>query len=119
MTRPFAFTVTLLSALAAGTSAMAKDVGSGLIGNTVELTGPAGTTSIYYPNHKILVVRAPNGKTTKGWWRVKGRSICTKIGDKDENCTDPIKEPPVAGSSGVITGDQGDLKWTVKKGKGF
>jgi hypothetical protein len=117
--RQLAFTAPLMAALLASPAALAKDVGSGLIGNTVELTGPAGTTKIYYPNRKIIIVRAPNGKTSKGWWRVKGKSICTKIGDKAENCTEPIKTPPVAGSSGVITGAQGDLKWAVTKGKGF
>jgi hypothetical protein len=119
VTRPFAFTVTLLAALLTSRAASAKDVGSGLIGNTVELTGPAGTTKIYYPNRKTLIVRAPDGKTSKGWWRVKGKSICTKIGDKAENCTEPIKDAPVAGSTGVITGDKGNLKWSVTKGKGF
>ncbi|HEX7776604.1 MAG TPA: hypothetical protein VF449_08760 [Parvibaculum sp.] len=119
MTRPLALFAVLTAALLVSQTALAKDVGSGLVGNTVELTGPAGTTKIYYPNRKTILVRAPDGKTSKGWWRVKGKSICTKIGDKAENCTEPIKMPPVAGSSGVIAGEQGDLKWAVTKGKGF
>lgn len=100
-------------------SAAVRNVGSGLIGNTVELTGPAGTTKIYYLNRDDLLVRMPDGKKTRGWWRVKGRSICTKMGDKPENCTDPIDEPPVAGSAGVISGPGGDIKWSVTKGRGF
>lgn len=95
------------------------DVGSGLVGNTVELTGPQGTTKIYYPDRKRIIVRAPDGKETRGWWRVKGKSICTKMAKTPENCTDPISEPPKAGSTGVITGGEGDLKWSVTEGKGF
>ncbi len=96
------------------------DVGSGLVGNTVEVTGPAGTTKIYYPNRKHIVVRTPDGKLAKGWWRVRGKSICTKMPKADkESCTDPIDEPPVAGSSGEITGGDGNIKWSVNKGKGF
>lgn len=100
-------------------SAAGRNVGSGLIGNTVELTGPAGTTKIYYPNRDNIVVRMPDGKKTRGWWRVKGRSICTKMGETPENCTDPIDEPPVAGSSGTLTGPGGDIKWVVTEGRGF
>ncbi|KAB7738625.1 hypothetical protein F2P47_16005 [Parvibaculum sedimenti] len=96
------------------------DVGSGLVGNTVELTGPAGTTKIYYPNRKHIIVRGLDGKQAKGWWRVKGKSICTKMPKADkESCTDPIAEPPVAGSSGEFTGGDATIKWSVSKGKGF
>jgi hypothetical protein len=50
---------------------------------------------------------------------VKGKSICTKIGEKPENCTEPIMDAPGAGSSGVITGAEGDLKWAITQGRGF
>ena len=103
----------------APTWAAGRNVGSGLIGNTVELVGPAGTTKIYYSNRDDIIVRLPDGKKMRGWWRIKGRSICTKMGDKPENCTDPIDEPPVAGSSGVISGPNGDITWAVTKGRGF
>ncbi len=109
-----AVTFNIPAALAAG-----RNVGSGLIGNTVELTGPAGTTKIYYTNSKTLIVHTPDGKKTKGWWRVKGRSICTRVGEKPENCTEPMVDAPVAGNSGVITSPEGDIKWTVTKGRGF
>lgn len=115
---------TCLAALAAALllvpTAARADVGSGLVGNTVELTGPAGTTRIYYPNRKHIIVRTPDGKQAKGWWRVKGKSICTKMPKAaKESCTDPITEPPVAGSSGEFTGGDGSVKWSVNKGKGF
>jgi hypothetical protein len=100
-------------------NAASRNVGSGLIGNTVELTGPAGKTSIYYVNRDDLIVHMPDGKKVRGWWRVKGRSICTKMGNKPENCTDPIDEPPVAGSSGVLTGPGGDIRWAVIEGRAF
>lgn len=96
------------------------DVGSGLVGNTVELTGAQGTTKIYYPDRKRILVRAPDGTQTRGWWRVKGKRICTRMAKTPENCTDPITEPPKAGSSGTITGgSDGDLQWSVTKGKAF
>ncbi len=106
----------------APSAAQATDnVGAGLVGNTVELTGPRGTTSIYYPDRETILVRAPDGGETKGSWRVKDRQICTRVENETENCTAPIDEPPVAGSAGTLTGSDGagDLQWTVKKGKAF
>lgn len=120
LTKQFMFVAAVAATLQASAAlAAGRNVGSGLIGNTVELTGPAGTTKIYYPDRDNIIVRMPDGKKTRGWWRVKGRSICTKTGDKPENCTEPIDQPPVAGSSGVITGPGGDIKWMVTKGRGF
>lgn len=106
----------------APSAAQATDnVGAGLVGNTVELTGPRGTTSIYYPDRETILVRAPDGGETKGSWRVKDRQICTRVENQTENCTAPIDEPPVAGSAGTLTGSEGadDLQWKVKKGKAF
>lgn len=115
----------LIAALAPGLAHAAgkkgKDVGAGLVGNTVELAGPQGTTRIYYPDRRAIVVRAPDGSEMKGHWRVKGRQICTRMAKQAENCTAPIDVPPVAGSSGTLPGEAGgaDLQWSVRKGKGF
>lgn len=101
----------------------AGNVGTGLIGNTVELTGPAGTTQIYYRDRDNLLIHMPDGKTRRGWWRVKGRSICTRTGDAPENCTPPVDIPPVVGSGGTIKNPgatlKGDIQWVVKKGRAF
>jgi hypothetical protein len=111
------------SAFAAG------NVGSGLIGNTVVLTGPAGTTQIYYLDRDNLVILMPDGKKRRGWWRVKGKSICTRTSDAPENCTPPVDVPPVVGASGTIEGPVDDIThksnpnaaitWEVKKGRAF
>ena len=107
----------------------AGNVGSGLVGNTVVLTGPAGTTQIFYRDSDNLVILMPDGKKRRGWWRVKGRSICTRTSDAPENCTPPIDIPPVAGAAGTIisanddiTGQHNpasDIHWEVKKGRAF
>jgi len=107
----------------------AGNVGSGLIGNTVELTGAAGTTKIFYRDRDNLWIKMPDGKVRRGWWRIKGRSICTRTSDAPENCTPPVDVPPVVGSAGVIKNpgahleggdvDAGDVTWIVKKGKTF
>lgn len=115
----FAAVLAVMAFHAPGALAAGRNVGSGLVGNTVELTGPAGTTKIYYRDRRSLVVLTPDGKKSRGWWRVKGKSICTKIGEKPENCTEPIMDAPGAGSSGVITGAEGDLKWAITQGRGF
>lgn len=120
LTRRFLLAAAFVALWQAGpTWAANRNVGSGLIGNTVELVGPSGATRIYYSNRNDIIVRLADGKQMRGWWRIKGRSICTKLGDKPENCTAPIDEPPVAGSSGVISGPGGDITWTVTKGRGF
>tara|TARA_R110000868_G_scaffold181050_3_gene421812 strand:+ start:308 stop:706 length:399 start_codon:yes stop_codon:yes gene_type:complete len=99
----------------------AGNVGSGLIGNTVVLTGPAGTTQIFYRDRDNLIIRMADGKTRRGWWRVKGRSLCTRTGDAPENCTAAVDVPPVIGSSGVIeTPDgTGSITWEVREGRAF
>ena len=97
------------------------NVGSGLIGNTVILTGPTGTTQIFYKDRDNLVIKLPNGKTKRGWWRVKDRSICTKT-DATENCTVAVDVPPVAGASGTIPAPDAvtpPLTWEVRKGRAF
>lgn len=96
------------------------DVGSGLIGNTVTLTMADGTiTRIFYSDASTLTVRLADGTETQGSWRVDADRICTTVGNAPENCTAPITEPPVAGSNGEITGDQGTVKWAVSPGKSF
>ena len=121
--------VCVVLAFVASPAWAAGNVGSGLIGNTVELTGAAGTTQIYYRDRDNLLIHMPDGKTRRGWWRVKGRSICTRTSDAPENCTPPVDIPPVVGSGGVIKnpganlqgGDinAGDITWIVKPGKAF
>ncbi|MDO8423954.1 MAG: hypothetical protein Q7S99_17525 [Parvibaculum sp.] len=99
----------------------AGNVGSGLIGNTVVLTGPAGTTQIFYRDRDNLIIKMADGKTRRGWWRVKGRSLCTRTGDAPENCTPAVDVPPVVGSSGTIdTPDgTGSIAWEVREGRAF
>ncbi|MGV8995434.1 MAG: hypothetical protein ACOH12_00625 [Parvibaculaceae bacterium] len=110
-----------LPAQAARKKAPPVNVGTGLIGNTVVLTGPTGTTQIFYKDRNNLVIKLPNGKTKRGWWRVKGRSICTKTEDV-ENCTVAVDVPPVAGASGSIPGPDATtppLTWEVREGRAF
>lgn len=97
------------------------DVGSGLIGNTVILSAADGAvTRVFYQDEKTIIIRATDGTLAMGQWRVKDNSICTRMGDNQpENCTAAIDQPPVAGSSGVITGEHGDIRWSVIAGKGF
>lgn len=102
-------------------SAARADVGSGLIGNTVILSAADGAvTRVFYQDEKTIIIRATDGTLAIGQWRVKDNSICTRMGDNQpENCTAAIDQPPVAGSSGVITGEHGDIRWSVIAGKGF
>ena len=98
------------------------DVGDGLIGNTVILAGPEGSvTRIFYQDDKTLIIRANDGSLAMGQWRVKDKSICTRMGEgAPENCTAEIDVPPTAGSSGVIPGENNsEIKWSVIAGKGF
>lgn len=102
-----------------GTIALA-DVGAGLIGNTVTLTGPDGvSTQIFYSDANTILVKIPDGTEVPGTWRVDGNKICTTTGTMPENCTDPIDEPPAAGSSGAIDGEGGTVTWSIAAGKGF
>ncbi|MEQ8266516.1 MAG: hypothetical protein RH982_04915 [Parvibaculum sp.] len=118
--RKFVFAAAVaVSALVLGGTAMA-DVGAGLVGNTVTLTAADGSvTQIFYPDATSIVVKAADGTETPGNWRVSDNTICTKVGDAPENCTAPIEEAPAVGSSGVIKGEQGEVKWAVSEGKAF
>ncbi|MEQ9144220.1 MAG: hypothetical protein RLO08_07665 [Parvibaculaceae bacterium] len=111
----------LSTAILAASAGMAlADVGAGLVGNTVTLTGPDGaTTMVYYPDASSVVVKTPDGAEVPGSWRVDGDKICTTTGDQPENCTAPIDEAPGVGSSGTIDGEAGSVGWTVTAGKGF
>lgn len=115
-------TLILATALLIGSAGVAiADNGAGLVGNTVILKNDAGDTSkIYYSSKKAIEVQGPDGHLTQGQWRLLGDKICTTVGDAPENCTDPIKEPPVVGSGGTIKGDDGaSVEWNVVAGKGF
>lgn len=96
------------------------NVGDGLVGNTVTLTGPDGSvTKIYYPDASTIVVKGADGSEAEGTWRVSDNTICTKVGETPENCTAPIEEAPAVGSSGTIEGEQGSVSWAVTEGKDF
>ncbi|PCJ69327.1 MAG: hypothetical protein COA62_11960 [Rhodobiaceae bacterium] len=106
--------------LTASAGVALADIGAGLIGNTVTLTGPDGAeTKIYYPDASTLVMKIPTGAEIPGTWRVDGETICTTAGDQPENCTPPITEAPTPGASGTIDGDAGSVAWAVTAGKDF
>jgi len=108
--------------LTASAGVALADIGAGLIGNTVTLTGPDGAeTRIYYPDASTLVMKIPTGAEIPGTWRVDGETICTTAGDQPENCTPPIAEAPTPGASGTIDGDgdAGSVAWAVTAGKDF
>lgn len=107
-------------AVSAFAGAAYADVGAGLVGNTVTLTGTdGGVTKIYYPDASSIVVKGADGAEVAGTWRVDGNKICTTVGDNPENCTDAVDEAPTAGSSGTIEGEQGAVQWAVTAGKDF
>ncbi|MBX3508488.1 hypothetical protein [Parvibaculum sp.] len=95
------------------------NVGAGLVGNTVTLTGPNGVTKIYYPDASSIVVKGADGAEVAGTWRVDGNKICTTVGSNPENCTAAVDEAPTVGSSGTIEGEQGAVQWAVTAGKDF
>ena len=102
------------------TGAALANVGDGLVGNTVTLTFADGSQSqIYYPDASTIMVKSPDGSVSEGTWHVSDNKICTKVGDAPENCTAPVEEAPAVGSSGVVSGEQGEIKWAVSEGKGF
>ncbi|WP_420560921.1 hypothetical protein [Tepidicaulis sp.] len=113
--------VLLAAAFLAGSSVAAlADVGAGLVGNTVTLTGPEGAvTQVYYPDASTTEVKLPDGSTATGTWRVDGNKICTVTGENPETCTAAIEEAPTVGSSGTIEGEQGNVEWQVSEGKAF
>ena len=103
------------AAFAMSTSFAMADIGAGLVGNTVTLTGPDGTvTKVHYPDASNIVLKLPDGAEVPGTWRVEGNTICTVAGDQPENCT-----PPAVGSSGTIDGEAGSVAWAVTAGKDF
>lgn len=96
------------------------NVGAGLVGNTVTLTGAdGGVMKIYYPDASNIVVQGADGAEVAGTWRVDGNKICTTVGDNPENCTDAVDEAPTVGASGTIEGEQGAVQWAVSEGKDF
>jgi len=106
--------------LAMSTSFAMADIGAGLVGNTVTLTGPDGTvTKVHYPDASNIVLKLPDGAEVPGTWRVDGNSICTTAGDQPENCTPPIDDAPAVGSAGSIDGEAGSVAWAVTAGKDF
>ncbi|MEX1154166.1 hypothetical protein [Parvibaculum sp.] len=114
------FAAALAAAAVAFAAPATADVGAGLVGNTVTLTFADGSQSkIFYPDASSIVVKAPDGSEAQGSWHVSDNKICTKVGEAAENCTDPVEEAPAVGSSGVIPGEQGEVKWAVSEGKGF
>ena len=114
--------IILATALLIGSAGIAiADNGAGLVGNTVILKNDSGDISkVFYSSKKELEVQGPDGHLTQGKWRLLGDKICTTLGDTAENCTAPIKEPAVVGSSGVLADDDGKLiEWNVVAGKGY
>lgn len=111
----------LSAAILTATAGVAMaDIGAGLVGNTVTLTGPDGAvTQIFYPDAGTIVLKVPTGAEVPGTWRVDGDTICTTAGDQPENCTPPITDAPAVGSSGTIDGEAGSVAWTITAGKGF
>lgn len=111
----------LAAAFLAGSAFAAQaDVGTGLIGNTVTITGAdGGVTQIYYPDASSTEVKLQDGNIITGTWRVEGDTICTTTGDAPETCTDPIEEAPAAGASGTMEGPEGAIEWSVSEGKAF
>jgi hypothetical protein len=96
------------------------NVGAGLVGNTVTLTGAdGGVMKIYYPDASNIVVKGADGAEVAGTWRVDGNKICTTVGENPENCTEAVDEAPAVGSSGTIEGEQGAVQWAVSEGKDF
>jgi len=60
-----------LAALLAGAGAVAAfaNVGAGLVGNSVTVTGPDGATVIlYYPDASTVERKAPDGSMASGTW---------------------------------------------------
>ena len=77
----------LAAAFAVSTFALAgvasANVGAGLVGNTVTLTGPDGAvTKIYYPDATSIVVQGADGTESQGTWRVSDNTICTTVAGK-------------------------------------
>lgn len=114
--------VILATALLIGSASVAiADNGAGLVGNTVVLKNEEGDVSkVYYSTKKTMEVQGPDGHLTQGKWRLLGDKICSTFGDTPENCTAPIKEPAVVGSSGTLQDEDGKpIEWHVVAGKDY
>ncbi|MBV1933328.1 MAG: hypothetical protein KUG59_01460 [Parvibaculaceae bacterium] len=112
----------LATALLIGSAGVAiADNGAGLVGNTVVLKNDVGDISkVYYSSAKSIEVQGPDGHLTQGEWRLLGDKICTTLGDTPENCTAPIRQPAIVGSSGTLKdADEKFIEWTVVAGKGY
>lgn len=111
-----------LAALLTGAGAVAAfaNVGAGLVGNTVSLTGPEGATvMLYYPDDATVVRKAPDGSEATGSWTVNGQDICTTFPGEEEACATVTDTPPAPGASGEVEGEEGTTTWSVSEGKGF
>jgi len=111
-----------LAALLAGAGAVAAfaNVGAGLVGNSVTVTGPDGATVIlYYPDASTVERKAPDGSMASGTWSVNGQDICTTFPGEEEACVTVTEEAPVVGASGEIPGEAGASTWSVSEGKAF
>lgn len=111
-----------LAALLTGAGAVAAlaNVGSGLVGNSVTVTGPDGASVIlYYPDASTVERQTPDGATASGTWSVNGQDICTAFPGEDEACVTVTEEAPAVGASGEIPGEAGVSTWAVTEGKGF
>lgn len=111
-----------LAALLTGAGAVAAlaNVGNGLVGNSVTLTGPDGATVVlYYPDASSVERQLPDGTTTAGTWSVNGQDICTTFPGEEQACVTVSEEAPAVGASGEIPGEAGVSTWAVSEGKAF
>ncbi len=111
-----------LAALLTGAGAVAAlaNVGAGLVGNSVTVTGPDGASVIlYYPDASTVERQAPDGSTASGTWSVNGQDICTAFPGEEEACVTVTEEAPTVGASGEIPGEGGVSTWAVSEGKAF
>ena len=58
-------------------TAYAGDAASVLVGNTLTVTSPAGTTKLWYKADNTYTGTMPNGATMSGSWSVEGGQLCT------------------------------------------
>lgn len=111
-----------LAALLTGAGGLAAlaNVGAGLVGNTVSLTGPDGATvQLYYSDDSTVIRKGPDGTEATGSWKVNGQDICTSFPGEEEACATVSDTPPAPGASGQIEGEAGVTTWSVSEGKGF
>ncbi len=104
----------------AGAVAALANVGAGLVGNSVTLTGPdGGTVVLYYADESTVVRQAPDGSEATGSWSVNGQDICTSFPGEEEACATVTDAPPAPGEGGEIEGEAGVTTWEVTEGKAF